>query len=57
MKSIGFVGQMDSSGFVLCVARLINGLGKKVIYIDATKEQRTRYTVPIVLAAGKQERL
>lgn len=55
MKSIGFVSQMDCSGFVLCVARLIEALDKKVIYIDATKEQRTRYTVPGVIGVSKQE--
>ena len=55
MKSVGFVGQMDCSGLVLCVARLIEALGKKVIYIDATKNQRTRYSVPIIAIASKQE--
>lgn len=54
MKSIGFVGQMENSGLVLCVARLINAFGKKVIYIDATKAQRTRYTVPVIQSATKQ---
>jgi hypothetical protein len=46
MKSIGFVGQMDNSGIVLCIARLVAQFGKKVIVIDATSQQRTRYTVP-----------
>lgn len=55
MKSIGFVGQMENSGLVLCVARLINAFGKKVIYIDATNSQRTRYTVPVILTGNKQE--
>lgn len=55
MKSIGFVGQMENNGLVLCVARLINAFGKRVIYIDATNSQRTRYTVPAILSASKQE--
>lgn len=55
MKSVGFVGQMDNTGLVLCVARLINAFGKKVIFIDATKDQRTRYTVPVIMAGSKQE--
>lgn len=55
MKSIGFVGQMENSGIVLCIARLINAFGKKVIYIDATKAQRTRYTVPVIVSASRQE--
>lgn len=55
MKSIGFIGQMENSGIALCVARLVNAFGKKVIYIDATKEQRTRYTIPVIGASSKQE--
>lgn len=55
MKSIGFISQMDCSGFALCVARLIEALDKRVIYIDATKEQRTKYTVPIILSVNRQE--
>lgn len=55
MKSVGFVGQMDNGGLVLCVARLINAFGKKVIYVDATKEQRARYTVPVIMSGSKQE--
>ena len=55
MKSIGFVGQMENNGLVLCVARLINAFGTKVIYIDATTSQRTRYTVPVILSGTKQE--
>lgn len=46
MKSIGFVGQMDNNGIVLCIARIIAAFGRKVILIDATSSQRTRYTVP-----------
>ena len=46
MKSIGFVGQMDNNGIVLCIARIIAAFGKKVMLIDATAAQRTRYTVP-----------
>ena len=55
MKSIGFIGQMENNGFILCVSRLIGAFGKKVIYIDATTSQRTRYTVPMILVANKQE--
>lgn len=55
MKSIGFIGKMNCSGMVLCVARLLEALNKKVIYIDATEKQQTRYTVPIILSANKQE--
>lgn len=55
MKSIGFVGHMENSGMVLCVARLISAFGKKVLLIDATKDQRTKYTVPSIMATSNLE--
>ena len=45
MKSIGFISQMDDDGIVLCIARLVAQFGKKVVVVDATRQQRTRYTV------------
>jgi len=55
MKSIGFVGQMDNNGIVLCIARIIAGFGKKTIVVDATSSQRTRYTIPTMFGASRQE--
>lgn len=45
MKSVGFISHMSDDGIVLCIARLVAQFGKKVVVIDATKQQRTRYTV------------
>ncbi len=55
MKSIGFIGQMDNNGIVLCIARIVAAFGKKVILVDATASQRTRYTVPRPAGISRQE--
>jgi len=54
MESIGIIGQTDSNGMILCVCRLINQFGKKIVYVDATKQQRTRYTVPQLRSRQEQ---
>ena len=46
MKSIGFIGQIDNNGFILSVAKLVSAFGNKVIVIDATASQRSRYNTP-----------
>ena len=55
MKSIGFIGQMDNNGIVLCIARLVAAFGNKTIIVDATSAQRTRYTIPTMFGASRQE--
>ncbi len=55
MRSVGFISQMDNNGIVLCIARLIAGFGKKTILIDATGSRRTRYTIPTMFGAARQD--
>lgn len=55
MKSIGFVGEMDKTGLLLCVGKMIASLGAKVMLVDATKAQKTRYVVPLVMDNETQE--
>ncbi len=55
MKSIGFISQMDNNGIILCIARLIAGFGKRTIIVDATSTQRTRYTIPTMFGATRQD--
>jgi len=55
MKSIGFVGQMDNNGIVLCISRLIASFGYKTLLIDATSTQKTRYTVQRPIEMSKLE--
>lgn len=53
MKSIGFIGQIDNNGFVLSVAKLVSAFGNKVIVIDATSSQRSRYNTPNMFNASR----
>lgn len=55
MKSIGFVGEMDKTGLLLCVGKMIASLGSKVMLVDATKMQKTRYVVPLIMDNETQE--
>ncbi len=55
MKSIGFVGEMDKTGMLLCVGKMIASLGSKVILVDATKAQKTRYVIPLIMENETQE--
>ena len=48
MKSVGFIGKADKTDLVSYVSKIITAMGKKVIMIDATSTQKTRYTVPCI---------
>ena len=48
MKSIGFIGKTDKTELVGYIAKIVAATGKKVIMIDATSIQKTRYTIPTI---------
>ena len=48
MKSVGFIGKADKTDLVSYVSKIISAMGKKVVMIDATSAQKTRYTIPIM---------
>lgn len=48
MKCIGFIGKTNKTEIVQYIAKIINTLGKKVIVIDATSSQKTRFSVPVL---------
>lgn len=54
MKCIGFIGKTNKTEMVQYVAKIISSLGNKVMVIDATMAQRTRYTVPTILGTENQ---
>ena len=54
MKSVGFVGETDKTDLIQYTAKLISSLDKKVILIDATKTQKTRYTIPTINGIDNQ---
>ena len=46
MKIVGFIGGYDKTEFLLQVARILTIANQKVIVIDATEMQKTRYVIP-----------
>ena len=48
MKKIGFIGAYDKTDLIVYVAKILTLLGKKVIVIDSTVNQKARYIVPAI---------
>ncbi len=48
MKSIGFIGKVDKTELIGYISKVISATGKKVIMVDATAIQKTRYTIPTI---------
>lgn len=48
MKKVGFIGVYDKTDMLLYIAKMLTIAGKKVLLIDATKEQITKYVVPTI---------
>ena len=49
MKKIGFIGVYDKTDLVLVISELLVKSGKKVLFIDATKDERAKYIVPSII--------
>ena len=48
MEKVGFVGGYDKTDFIIYIAKILTELGNKVIIIDTTQKQKTRYVVPVI---------
>lgn len=48
MKNIGFIGAFDKLDLLLYISKILTMLGKKVVIIDTTLEQKSKYIVPII---------
>ncbi len=48
MKKIGFIGAYDKTDLIMYIAKILTVLGKKVLVIDATVNQKARYIVPTI---------
>lgn len=48
MKKIGFIGVYDKIDLIIYIAKIITTLGKKVLVIDSTINQKARYVVPVI---------
>jgi len=48
LKKIGFIGAYDKTDLIIYISRILVQEGLKVLIIDATTLQKTRYTVPCI---------
>ena len=48
MKKIGFIGAYDKTDLIVYVAKILTTLGKKVLVIDSTQNQKARYIIPVI---------
>lgn len=48
MKKIGFIGVYDKTDLILSIAEVLNKTEKKVLVIDATTTQKSKYVVPVI---------
>ena len=48
MKNICFIGAFDKLDLILYVAKIMKTLGKKVLVVDATMLQKSKYIVPTI---------
>lgn len=48
MKKIGFIGAYDKTDLIINVAKILTTAKKRVLIIDATILQKSRYIVPVI---------
>ena len=48
MEKIGFIGAYDKENLIMCVAKILTELGKKVMVIDSTVTQKMKYIIPTI---------
>lgn len=53
MKKTVFIGGYDKSDLILYIAKILAVSGKRVLFIDTTLMQKTRYIVPTMTPAQK----
>lgn len=48
MKKISFIGAYDKTDLIIYIARILVGMKKRVLVIDATINQKAKYVVPVI---------
>ncbi len=48
MEKVGFIGATDKTDLIVYVAKVLELIGKKVIVVDTTIMQKSRYVVPAI---------
>ena len=46
MKKVGFIGAYDKTDLLLNISKILTVMGKKVILVDSTINQKAKYVVP-----------
>lgn len=50
MEKIAFIGSYDKADMIIYIAKILSIMGKRVIVVDSTALQKTRYIVPTMQA-------
>ena len=50
MKKVAFIGSYDKADMIIYIAKILTNMGSKVLVIDSTVLQKTRYIVPTMKA-------
>ena len=48
MEKVGFIGGYDKTDVIIYIAKILTELGNKVLILDTTQKQKTRYVVPAI---------
>ena len=48
MKKVGFIGATDKTDLIVYLAKVLEDLGKRVLVVDTTITQKTKYVVPSI---------
>ena len=48
MERVGFIGGYDKTDLIIYVAKILTETGNRVLILDTTKKQKTRYVVPVI---------
>lgn len=48
MKVVNFIGYTDKTEIMLYVAKIVQSMGNKVLYIDSITSQKCRYIIPTI---------
>lgn len=48
MEKVGFIGAYDKIDLIIYTAKILMQMGKKVIILDTTQKQKSRYVVPAI---------
>ena len=48
MKKVSFIGAYDKTDCILYIAKILRTIGKKVLVVDSTTNQKAKYIVPVI---------